>query len=1678
VTAPRAGGAEHSSRATRRPFSADNAASALVVLLLLGLALRLAIAYVFFPGSGFAADIGTFTSWAGTLASVGPGRFYESAGFADYPPGYLYVLWLIGGLGNLLAPLAGGNASAAITGLIKIPPMLADIAVGYLLYRLVRSWAGPRPAAARLGLVAAGVYVFNPVTWYDSALWGQTDAVGALVLLLAVAALVRGNSEGAAALTIIAALVKPQFGVVMVPVTGSVLLYRHLFRVGSGPHNSILLPERLSAMRAWFEQERGLWRLVSSTAVGLLVLLVLLLPFNLDLIGFLELMAGTAGGYPFLSVNAYNPWALIGADGRAGLADGGGWSPDTVPLLGPLPGVIIGAALLAASFLLVGIRLMWHSDRRSIVIALVVVALAFFVLPTRVHERYMFPIFALLPLLAVVDRRWLWALVVLSVAAFINMHGILTTPLYATPNVANLPLGELFRQPLGVYTSVLLHTVGFAFVVWQLRPRLAREPDPWAAVAAHDGSPAGALQGAPAEEIGWGAAADAGGQGWAGAGVMRRLLDVVPLRRDRSASLLGEPPGRVGRRDLAIMLLIFMAAIGLRGFNLSHPAAMHFDEVYHARTGVEFLQHWRYGMQRSVYEFTHPHLAKYAMAGGVQLLGNNRVVSTTDLGASVRSAALERRWDEDGDARRGDRAYLVTANGVRVIDLANRRTVTSITTFAEVVAVDEGSHTLYLADSGGGLWRLPTAALDTLRTDPAAPARVSPESFGRVALSGRPLELAAAAGRLVILGEGGELVAVDPATGSEGGRTTVAGASAVLGLTGIEGGTLAVAGRDGITILSAATLDVLDTLAVGTVTGMALIEQGVDQPTIYAATDDGIQLIRDVNTDDPSVGQVLTMPGAIRDVFANPAAALVHVLGTTPDGSANTLYVIEPHSNSIFADAALPFAPQTVLMDVQPRRPATDRLDALAISGTGQVATVDVGSNAFAWRFPGVLAGALMAVAMYLLARFLFRRQTVAVLAGLLILVDGMAFANSRIAMNDTYVALFITAAFALFAPLYLGRWRSPVAVSAGLLGVAVLLGLALASKWVGLYAVGGIGLLILLRSALGRALALVAMVGMTALLGYMAISPGPEATQLNFLFLGVMVILTALLAFAMTVRPMPLTRDELRLTVVGPAVVGGALLLAGAAFAVLGTPAGLEGMASPGRLLLAGVAALVLSPIVYFVARFAAGYGWGPLASTIERTAPVEGEAVELGAASSVVTASAGEVLSEPPPPGWLRPGSGLLGLPWLAALGLLLVVPIAIYVLSYAPWVELGNRWMANLPAGHTGQTFLDLQKSMYDYHNNLRATHAASSPWWAWPLDLKPVWFYQRDFAGGTTGVIYNTGNMVLFWLSIPAVAFAAFQAWRRRSLALAVLVIGVASLWLPWARIDRATFQYHVFTALPFAFLCLAYFLAELWHGPSRRTWALARVAGAVAILFPALLWLLRLPLCAVAGVNQANPEAEICQLGLARPLAMSDLQALGLLAAAIGAGVLLLAWWWRHDPPAAVRQARGWFGAIGMTLVGAGLLATLGGAFLPGPRNFELPLGSLLIPLLWLAAPLIFLVLLAVPAYYVLRARDARRFVIGAVVVAALWFVVWYPNISGLPLPTALSQAHLVTLPTLNYSFQFAVNTDPPGAGIDWIGVIALALVVAMLLAAVVYATRNWRATRAQNAALRTAQEPG
>jgi dolichyl-phosphate-mannose-protein mannosyltransferase len=162
----------------------------ILALIALGFLLRFAISAIFLPESGFRIDISGHAAWAQRMAAVGPGAFYEPGYFADYPPGYLYVLWVLGSIGAALAPVVGIDITP---GLVKIPAVLADLGVAAMLYVLAR-----RYFSERAGIAAAVLYLFNPGTIFNASVWGQVDSVGTLVVLITIYLLARGWTEAAA----------------------------------------------------------------------------------------------------------------------------------------------------------------------------------------------------------------------------------------------------------------------------------------------------------------------------------------------------------------------------------------------------------------------------------------------------------------------------------------------------------------------------------------------------------------------------------------------------------------------------------------------------------------------------------------------------------------------------------------------------------------------------------------------------------------------------------------------------------------------------------------------------------------------------------------------------------------------------------------------------------------------------------------------------------------------------------------------------------------------------------------------------------------------------------------------------------------------------------------------------------------------------------------------------------------------------------------------------------------------------------------------------------------------------------------------------------------------------------------------------------------------------------------
>jgi dolichyl-phosphate-mannose--protein O-mannosyl transferase len=121
------------------------------------------------------------------------------------------------------------------------------------------------------------------------------------------------------------------------------------------------------------------------------------------------------------------------------------------------------------------------------------------------------------------------------------------------------------------------------------------------------------------------------------------------------------------------------------------------------------------------------------------------------------------------------------------------------------------------------------------------------------------------------------------------------------------------------------------------------------------------------------------------------------------------------------------------------------------------------GDNPFGWRIASTIFGATGIVLAYLLALAITRRKAVAVVAALLLLVDGLYVVQSRVGMLDIFGCVFMLGAF---YALYGYLTSPPERVRGSLLRLGLFLGLAIATKWNAAYASLFIGLVVLWRSA------------------------------------------------------------------------------------------------------------------------------------------------------------------------------------------------------------------------------------------------------------------------------------------------------------------------------------------------------------------------------------------------------------------------------------------------------------------------------------------------------------------------------------------------------------------------------------------------------------------------------------
>jgi hypothetical protein len=288
----------------------------------------------------------------------------------------------------------------------------------------------------------------------------------------------------------VAVLIKPQFAIAL-PIVGVILLRRHVF---SKPVDGDETPGIGSRFDIWLNRRFGLGpiRLLTSALLSAIVALLVIVPFDLetrasasvagipivgDVAGLLSIVVARGSSFNVLTANAFNPWVFVGPYPLITSISGEySWTLDSIQFVG-VPAVLIGAiAFLTVAGVVVAF--LWgHDDRYSILLGAVVLATAFFVLLTRVHERYLFTAVALGAFLVPVSRQWLAWFVAASAVLLVNMHAILSSTYqgYGTPAMQALPFAAASREPVVVGATAIASVALLAWPMW-LMFRRWRQP--------------------------------------------------------------------------------------------------------------------------------------------------------------------------------------------------------------------------------------------------------------------------------------------------------------------------------------------------------------------------------------------------------------------------------------------------------------------------------------------------------------------------------------------------------------------------------------------------------------------------------------------------------------------------------------------------------------------------------------------------------------------------------------------------------------------------------------------------------------------------------------------------------------------------------------------------------------------------------------------------------------------------------------------------------------------------------------------------------------------------------------------------------------------------------------------------------------------------------------------------
>jgi Gpi18-like mannosyltransferase len=461
----------------------------LLLLFITAFVLRLGLVFTAYHG-----DLNNNISWGTLAVERGLSGFYGSSNADDWPysaPNQppltilmftgLRMVWQVvenisWWLNNNFKIFPSGFIwfweSKGITLLVKLPGILADLGIGYCIYKYLLGSSHPGakrsevvgshrkskedygdsivPMKSELqndkkALLVLSVWLFNPITWYNSAVWGQTDSIVNLLGLLGIFWLLKKKLVWFSVFFTLSFLFKGSLGI-FIPILGMIAIWqKHSFKDWLRATCYILLTTVFVSI--WFHPHLDIF----SWLVNLYTKRIL------------------PGEIGYLTANAFNFWWLVDS----------GKVLDNIIYFG-LSARIWGIAITVFGMLgILGWLKKYYShpeqakrvegsqsveilrctqNDRRIFTSLIIVSLLSFLFMTRMHERYLYPFFPYATILLGLIPGMLIPYIILSVTHLLNLYHLFWAP--------PIPVIEqAFQNPLLLQTISIINILGFGYLV-------------------------------------------------------------------------------------------------------------------------------------------------------------------------------------------------------------------------------------------------------------------------------------------------------------------------------------------------------------------------------------------------------------------------------------------------------------------------------------------------------------------------------------------------------------------------------------------------------------------------------------------------------------------------------------------------------------------------------------------------------------------------------------------------------------------------------------------------------------------------------------------------------------------------------------------------------------------------------------------------------------------------------------------------------------------------------------------------------------------------------------------------------------------------------------------------------------------------------------------------------------